>query len=104
MYLDPSAGTRSSTLRDLPNPGAVSDAVLQKPGPLDQDEWLAMRQHPVIAERLLHGLPLPTETIAAVRHHHERYDGGGYPDGLAADEIPVGARIVAVADAFHAMT
>jgi two-component system cell cycle response regulator len=83
---------------------AVADAVLQKPGPLDQEEWLAMRQHPVIAERLLQGLPLPPETIAAVRHHHERFDGAGYPDGLAGDEIPVGARIVAVADAFHAMT
>lgn len=83
---------------------AVSDSVLQKPGPLDADEWLAMREHPVIAERLLEGLPLPPETVAAVRHHHERYDGRGYPDGLAADEIPIGARIVAVADAFHAMT
>lgn len=83
---------------------AVADAVLQKPGPLDKDEWEAMRQHPVIAERLLDGLPLPAETIAAVRHHHERYDGRGYPDGLAADAIPIGARIVAVADAFHAMT
>jgi len=83
---------------------AVADAVLQKPGPLDKDEWEAMRQHPVTAERLLEGLPLPPETIAAVRHHHERYDGRGYPDGLSADEIPIGARIVAVADAFHAMT
>lgn len=83
---------------------AVADAVLQKPGPLDKDEWAAMRQHPLIAERLLDGLPLPPETIAAIRHHHERYDGRGYPDGLVADEIPVGARIVAVADAFHAMT
>ena len=83
---------------------AVSDAVLQKPGPLDKDEWVAMRQHPVIAERILQGLPLPDSTVAAVRHHHERFDGRGYPDGLAGEEIPIGARIVAVADAFHAMT
>jgi putative nucleotidyltransferase with HDIG domain len=83
---------------------AVADAVLQKPGPLNNDEWEAMRQHPVIAERLLDGLPLPADTVAGVRHHHEWYDGRGYPDGLVADEIPIGARIVAVADAFHAMT
>jgi putative nucleotidyltransferase with HDIG domain len=83
---------------------AVSDAVLQKPGPLTTDEWQVMRQHPVIAERILDGLPLPTSTVAGVRHHHERFDGRGYPDGLAGDEIPIAARIVAVADAFHAMT
>jgi putative nucleotidyltransferase with HDIG domain len=83
---------------------AVSDAVLQKPGPLDQEEWQAMKQHPVIAERILDGLPLPDSTVAGVRHHHERFDGRGYPDGLAGEEIPIAARIVAVADAFHAMT
>jgi putative nucleotidyltransferase with HDIG domain len=83
---------------------AVADAVLQKPGPLDQNEWDTMRQHPVIAERLLGSLPLPSSTIEAVRHHHERFDGRGYPDGLAGERIPIAARIVAVADAFDAMT
>jgi two-component system, cell cycle response regulator len=83
---------------------AVADAVLQKAGPLDSDEWQVMRQHPVVAEKLLGGLPLPPSTIEAVRHHHERFDGGGYPDGLAGERIPMAARIVAVADAFHAMT
>src|SRR5579884_4315955 len=64
---------------------AVTDAVLQKPGPLEAHEWAEMRQHPVIAERLLGTLPLPGETVAAVRHHHERFDGAGYPDGLAGE-------------------
>ncbi|HZQ97606.1 MAG TPA: HD-GYP domain-containing protein [Chloroflexota bacterium] len=83
---------------------AVADAVLLKPGPLDPHEWDEMRRHPVVAQQLLATLPLPPDTVAAVRHHHERYDGGGYPDGLAGEAIPLAARIVAVADAFHAMT
>lgn len=83
---------------------AVADALLQKPGPLTDEEWAAMRQHPTLGQRLLGGLPLPPATVRAVRHHHERYDGRGYPDGLAGAAIPLSARIIVVADAFHAMT
>jgi putative nucleotidyltransferase with HDIG domain len=83
---------------------AVSDALLLKPGPLTEEEWVAMRQHPTLGQRLLDGLPLPIATLRAVRHHHERFDGAGYPDGLAGEEIPLSARIIAVADAYHAMT
>jgi putative nucleotidyltransferase with HDIG domain len=83
---------------------AVSDRLLQKAGPLTDAEWLEMREHPAIAQRLLGRLPLPSESVDAIRHHHERYDGRGYPDGLAGDRIPLAARIIAVADAYHAMT
>jgi putative nucleotidyltransferase with HDIG domain len=83
---------------------AVSDTLLQKPGPLSEAEWTAMREHPTLGQRLLGKLPLPASAIEAIRYHHERYDGAGYPDGLAGEAIPLGARIVAVADAYHAMT
>jgi HD-GYP domain-containing protein (c-di-GMP phosphodiesterase class II) len=63
-----------------------------------------MREHPALAQRLLVGLPLPRAAIQAIRHHHERFDGSGYPDGLAGQSIPLGARIISVADAFHAIT
>lgn len=82
---------------------AVADALLRKPGPLTEQEWVAMREHPAIAQRLLGRLPLPAEAVAAIRHHHERYDGSGYPDCLAGDDIPLAARIVAIADAWNAM-
>jgi putative nucleotidyltransferase with HDIG domain len=83
---------------------AVPDALLQKAGPLTDAEWLEMREHPAIAQRLLGRLPLPDEAVGAIRHHHERFDGGGYPDGLSDEQIPLAARIIAVADAYHAMT
>jgi putative nucleotidyltransferase with HDIG domain len=83
---------------------AVSDALLQKAGPLTDEEWLEMREHPATAQRLLGGLPLPEDSVRAIRHHHERFDGRGYPDGLSAERIPLAARIIAVADAYHAMT
>jgi putative nucleotidyltransferase with HDIG domain len=83
---------------------AVSDALLQKAGPLTDQEWLEMREHPAIAQRLLGRLPLPPEAVRAIRHHHERFDGRGYPDGLVGQDIPLAARVISVADAFHAMT
>jgi putative nucleotidyltransferase with HDIG domain len=83
---------------------AVPDALLQKAGPLTDEEWREMRQHPAIAQRLLRRLPLPTDAVGAIRHHHERFDGRGYPDGLSAEQIPLAARIIAVADAYQAMT
>ena len=83
---------------------AVPDAILTKPGPLDEDEWAFIRRHTLIGERIIAAAPALTRVAALVRSSHERWDGDGYPDGLAGEEIPLGARIVAVADAFDAMT
>jgi diguanylate cyclase (GGDEF)-like protein len=83
---------------------AVPDAILNKPGPLDEDEWAFIRRHTLIGERIVNAAPALGRVAALVRASHERWDGAGYPDGLAGDEIPLGARIVAVADAFDAMT
>jgi diguanylate cyclase (GGDEF)-like protein len=81
----------------------ISDGVLTKPGPLDDAEWEEMRTHPEIAARLLSG-PEFSDLCSWILAHHERLDGMGYPRGLEADEIPVEARILAVADAYEAMT
>ena len=83
---------------------AVPDAILDKPGPLDPVEWSFMRRHPLIGERILLEAPALRPVARLVRSSHERWDGGGYPDGLSGEEIPLGARVVAVCDAFHAMT
>jgi putative nucleotidyltransferase with HDIG domain len=83
---------------------AIPDAILDKPGPLDADEWAFMRRHTVIGERIIAGAPSLTSIARIVRSSHERFDGTGYPDGLAGDEIPLAARIVFVCDAFDAMT
>jgi putative nucleotidyltransferase with HDIG domain len=83
---------------------AVPDAILAKPGPLDADEWAVMRSHSAVGAQLLAPLLGDPRIVAIVRSHHERWDGQGYPDGLAGSAIPLGARIVAVADAFQAMT
>jgi len=83
----------------------IPDSILDKAGPLQDGELRLMRQHPLIGAELLANVPLlDGEGIQVVRSHHERWDGGGYPDGLARDEIPKGARIFAVADALDAMT
>lgn len=82
----------------------IADAILLKPGPLDDGEWQVMRQHPLIGERMLQGIDFVGPALPIVRHHHERWDGNGYPDRLAKEEIPIGARIVSVCDAFDAMT
>jgi two-component system cell cycle response regulator len=83
---------------------AVPDAILDKAGPLDPVEWSFMRRHPLIGERILLEAPALRPVARLVRSSHERWDGGGYPDGLRADEIPLGARVVAICDAFDAMT
>lgn len=83
---------------------AMPDEVLNKPAPLDDDEWEVMRQHPVVGERILRAIPGMGPIARIVRHEHERFDGGGYPDGIAGDEIPIGARIILACDAYHAMT
>jgi hypothetical protein len=82
----------------------VPDRVLLKPGPLDADERESMRLHSDLGSRILTGFQLFRPGAAIVRHHHEQWDGGGYPDGLAGEAIPIGARVVAVVDAFDAMT
>jgi len=82
----------------------VPDAILLKPDKLTEAEFEIIKEHPVIGERVLRGLPFLQEILPAVRHHHERWDGGGYPDGLAGAAIPPDAAILAVADSFDAMT
>ena len=82
---------------------SIPDRVLTKPGPLNELEWAAMRRHAALGERLLAHILDQAEVLAIVRSHHERWDGSGYPDGLAGKGIPLAARIVAVADAFQAM-
>jgi diguanylate cyclase (GGDEF)-like protein len=82
---------------------AVPDAILAKPGPLDAREWEFVHQHTVIGERIVGAAPALGPVAALVRSSHERWDGTGYPDGLAGEEIPLSARIVAVCDAFDAM-
>ena len=82
----------------------VSDAILRKPGPLSDDEWNVMREHPEIGERMLAKVDFLQPALTVVRHHHERWDGKGYPDGLKGEDIPLAARIVGVCDAYDAMT
>lgn len=82
----------------------IGNESLQKGGPLNDDEWEIMRQHPVIGEQLLSPYRQFRHEAAIVRSHHERWDGKGYPDRIRAHQIPIGARIIAVADTFDAMT
>ena len=83
---------------------AIPDEILHKPGPLTDEEWVLMRQHPVIGERILRVLPGLGPVARMVRHEHERWDGRGYPDGLRGTEIPFGSRVIIVADTYHAIT
>ncbi|HWQ13333.1 MAG TPA: HD domain-containing phosphohydrolase [Roseiflexaceae bacterium] len=82
----------------------VSDSILLKPGPLTAEEYEQIKQHPAIGERIIGQMRFAREVGPIVRGHHERWDGGGYPDGLAGEEIPRGARIIAIVDAYDAMT
>jgi putative two-component system response regulator len=82
----------------------IPDRVLLKPGPLDEEERRIVETHPEIGDKLLEPLDLLAAARPIVRHHHERWDGGGYPDRLAAEEIPLAARIVAVADSVEVMS
>jgi diguanylate cyclase (GGDEF)-like protein len=83
---------------------AIPEAVLHKPGPLDPEEWTFVRRHPLIGERIIAAAPALAPAARLVRSTHERVDGSGYPDRLAGEDIPLGARIIAVCDAFTAMT
>ncbi len=83
---------------------AIPDAILNKPGALDEEEWKFMRRHTILGERILMAASALRPVARLVRCSHERFDGGGYPDGLAGEQIPLGARIIFVCDAFDAMT
>jgi two-component system cell cycle response regulator len=83
---------------------AVPDSILMKPGPLDAEEWEVVRQHTLAGELIVGRVPGLDAVADAVRSSHERWDGHGYPDGLAGQDIPLAARIVSVADSYAAMT
>lgn len=82
----------------------LADEIMDKPGPLSDAEWRAMRLHPELGAGLAASEGHSDDVAGAIRHHHERIDGAGYPDGIAGDEIPIGARILFVIDAYLAMT
>jgi len=83
---------------------AVADSILLKPGKLTEEEWIHMRRHVLAGEQILNRIPFLRPSAPVVRHHHERYDGKGYPNGLAGEQIPLGARLFALADTLDAMT
>ena len=82
----------------------VPEAILNKPGPLDEAEWAIMKTHPEVGEHILRPIQTLQPILPIVRHHHERWDGKGYPDGLEGQAIPLGARIISACDAYRAMT
>jgi putative nucleotidyltransferase with HDIG domain len=82
---------------------AIPDAILLKPSPLSSDEWSLMQRHAEEGARIIDRLGFLGDAVPAIKHHHERWDGAGYPDGLAGEEIPLGARIIHVADALDSM-
>jgi PAS domain S-box-containing protein len=90
-------------LHDIGKVG-IPDAILQKQGPLDEQEWQLMRRHPIVGEHIIAGTPGLSHLAPAMRAEHEHWDGGGYPDGLAGDEIPLASRITLACDALNAMT
>jgi diguanylate cyclase (GGDEF)-like protein len=94
---------QAASLHDV-GKAAIPDSILNKPGPLNDEEWEFMRRHTLIGERILSAAPALSEASRLVRASHERWDGAGYPDGLAGEKIPMGARIISVCDAFDAMT
>jgi len=95
--------TQAGLLHDIGKIG-VPEAVLRKRAGLAPEEWALMRQHPIIGAQIVAPFEFFAGGTLVIRHHHERWDGTGYPDGLAAGAIPFGARIVAVADVFDALT
>lgn len=94
---------QAGLLHDLGKIG-IPEAILRKPGPLTEAEWDLMRAHPVVGARIVAPLDFFAEGAFIVRYHHERVDGSGYPDRLVGEAIPLGARIVAVADVYDALT
>ena len=93
---------RAGLLHDVGKIG-IRDAILLKPEPLSREEWEHIKTHPILGERICQPLG-ERALLLIIRHHHERYDGKGYPDSLAGEAIPFGARIMAIADAYDALT
>ena len=94
---------RAGVLHDVGKIG-ISESILTKPGPLTPDEFERIKQHPAVGERICRPLDNSHRILPLIRHHHERFDGRGYPDGLAGDAINPGARLMSVVDAFDALT
>jgi putative nucleotidyltransferase with HDIG domain len=93
----------AALLHDIGKLG-IPDQLLHKPGPLTAGEYDQVKQHAVIGADILSALPLPGPLALFVRHHHENWDGSGYPDGLRGDAIPLGARVLAIVDCYDALT
>ncbi|MFC2006174.1 CHASE2 domain-containing protein [Chloroflexota bacterium] len=93
----------ASILHDIGKIG-IPDSILSNPNPLTNEEWAVIRLHPVIGDNIMKDIPFLEEPRKLVLHHHERYDGTGYPDGLIGNNIPLGARLISVADTFDSMT
>jgi diguanylate cyclase (GGDEF)-like protein len=94
---------QAAELHDVGKLG-IPDEILAKPGPLEPEEWVFVRRHPLVGARIIGAAPALAGAAVLVRSTHERPDGTGYPDGLSGDQIPLGSRIIAVCDAFTAMT
>jgi putative nucleotidyltransferase with HDIG domain len=94
---------QAGLLHDIGKIG-VPESVLRKPGPLDDREWEVMRRHPVVGAQIVAPFEILAGIDTLIRHHHEHYDGTGYPDGLCGEAVPLGCRIIAVADVYDALT
>ena len=94
---------RAGVLHDI-GKVAVPDSILLKEGPLTEDEWTVVREHPVMGEHICRPIRSFAPVLPIIRHHHEKFDGSGYPDGLSGDHIPLTARVLQVADVFDALT
>ena len=83
---------------------SIPDRILNKPGPLSKEEYAEVKKHPALGANIFSNIDSLKEVSRIIRHHHEWYNGRGYPEGLKAEEIPLGSRIISVADAYQAMT
>jgi HD-GYP domain-containing protein (c-di-GMP phosphodiesterase class II) len=93
----------AALLHDIGKIG-IADGILNKPGPLTDEDWKPVRAHPMLGVSILRHVEGLAPCLPGIQYHHERYDGTGYPSGLAGENIPLDARIIAVADAYEAMT
>lgn len=93
----------AARLHDIGKLG-VPDAILHKPGPLTDEEWEVIRMHPIWGEQIVRRVPRLERIARIIRAEHEQWDGGGYPDGIAGEEIPLASRVILSCDAYHAMT
>jgi len=100
---DVSKVSTAALLHDIGKIG-VPDKVLNKKGKLDKEDWEAIKSHPRLGANIVGNIPNLVPCVSTILYHHERWDGGGYPDGLKGEEIPIEARILAIADSFEAMT